>query len=384
MNLVSRGAAAALGAGLAVFAFAAHVLPAHADGSAAAAAVAAPAAEPARPKYHVGFVDLPFAKALEKAQAEGKPLLVDLYATWCGPCKEMDENVFTVAAVAEEATNYVALRIDAEKGEGPALYKRFHVTGYPTILFLTPEGREIERVFGSLEADKFLTTLREYRANRGTLADLEDKMAAAGAKATPAMIYEVGLRHALRGDAAAAEKLLGRVAKLDPDNEAGLAAKSLFALGAWLYNAGEDYARATKTLARLLARYPKSPEAKDALKPLAKAYLKLGRAADVRATLDRLIEGETAKSKPYNVYAWFCFQNKFDFGHGVEVAKKGLAIDPKDAGLWDTLAELHFAMGNAAEAVAATKKAIEIDPDDPYFKGQLARFSTTPAKSGGK
>ncbi len=172
-----------------------------------------------------------------------------------------------------------------------------------------------------------------------------------------------------------AEKLLGRVARLDPDNAGGWAAKSLYALGAWLYNPGKDWAGAARTFSRLLSRFPESDEARDALKPLAKAYLESGKPKDVRATLDRLIATETEKAKPYNVYAWFCFQNKFDLARGVEVAKKGLAIEPGNAGLWDTLAELHFEMGNSKEAVAAIEKAIAIEPGDGYFKEQLARFS---------
>jgi thioredoxin-like negative regulator of GroEL len=337
----------------------------------------------------IHFEELSFDAALARARAESKPLIVDVYATWCSPCKEMEEKVFPRAEVGAAARPYLALRIDAEKGEGPAVYKRYHVTGYPTLLFLTPEGEEIDRVFGSVPPDELVRALDGFRAAKGTLADLSDALAAAGAKADVAMIYEVGYRHALRGETPAAEKLLGRVEKMDPDNAAGWASKSLYALAAWLYNPSEDWARAAKTFAKLMARYPESEEAKGALKPLAKAYLKMGRSKDVRATLDRLIAGETAKSKPYNVYAWFCFQNKFDLARGVEVATKGLAIDSKDAGLWDTLAELHYAMGHGADAVAATKKAIELEPADAYFKTQLARFSAPPpagpaALAGGK
>ena len=50
-------------------------------------------------------------------------------------------------------------------------------------------------------------------------------------------------------------------------------------------------------------------------------------------------------------------------------------MDPKSSGLWDTLAELYHVTGQRDLAVQAINKAVALEPEDPYYKGQLERFS---------
>ncbi len=80
--------------------------------------------------------------ALERAKKEKKPVFIDFYTTWCGPCKMMDESLFRDWDVTEMMNqNLINLKVDAEKGNGPALQAMYGVTGYPTFLFLDAEGK---------------------------------------------------------------------------------------------------------------------------------------------------------------------------------------------------------------------------------------------------
>lgn len=93
-----------------------------------------------------------YPTALEKAKQSNKPLFIDFYATWCGPCKYLEQDVFTDKGVADYFnTHYVSLRVDAEKEE-QALVERIGVSAYPTLLFLSPEGEEIKRQVGAVPA----------------------------------------------------------------------------------------------------------------------------------------------------------------------------------------------------------------------------------------
>jgi thiol-disulfide isomerase/thioredoxin len=105
----------------------------------------------------IEFRDTGFDEALRQARQEGKPLFVDCYTVWCGPCRYMADNVFTLPAAGEWFNaRFVCVKIDMEKGEGPELASRYRVAGYPTFLVVGTDGRELHRVVGSGELNDFI------------------------------------------------------------------------------------------------------------------------------------------------------------------------------------------------------------------------------------
>ena len=87
-----------------------------------------------------------FKKAEALARKENKPLFIDFEATWCGPCKTMDQLVYTADAVVKAAENVISVKVDGDKQ--PELKKQFKVGGYPSMILLTPEGEELKRTSG--------------------------------------------------------------------------------------------------------------------------------------------------------------------------------------------------------------------------------------------
>ena len=51
-------------------------------------------------------------EALESAKANGKPVIIDFYADWCIPCKELDKFTFTNKEVIDQFKNFVTLKAD--------------------------------------------------------------------------------------------------------------------------------------------------------------------------------------------------------------------------------------------------------------------------------
>lgn len=96
-------------------------------------------------------------EVLEKAKQTNKPIFVDVYTSWCGPCKKMSKEIFPLAEVGKVYNaKFVCYQIDAEKGDGIESAKKYEVKAYPTYLFLRSDGALFSRSVGSMEAEKFI------------------------------------------------------------------------------------------------------------------------------------------------------------------------------------------------------------------------------------
>ncbi len=119
--------------------------------------------ERGRPRAGVPFTwEHTFAAALAKAKAANKNVLIDFETDWCGPCKSMDEWIWTDAEVADQLkAGYVGVKLDGDIEK--ALVKRFAVAGYPTVIVLNPSAAEVWRAVGYQSSKEMLTLLNAKR-----------------------------------------------------------------------------------------------------------------------------------------------------------------------------------------------------------------------------
>jgi len=94
---------------------------------------------------------------LALAKKENKPVFLDISASWCGYCKRMKTDVFTEPEVAKlYNTTFINVSVDGEKGEGIQLVKKYGVKGYPTFVFLNPDGSLSFQTSGYHNKEEFL------------------------------------------------------------------------------------------------------------------------------------------------------------------------------------------------------------------------------------
>ncbi|PKQ70032.1 thioredoxin family protein [Raineya orbicola] len=112
----------------------------------------------------VRFMNGSWQEALNEAQKQNKPIMVDFYTTWCGPCKLMTKTTFANTQVGDFADAYfIALKIDCEKGEGIQLAQKYEVFNYPTIAFIDKNGNLLGKEVGYKNVDDFLELMQKYR-----------------------------------------------------------------------------------------------------------------------------------------------------------------------------------------------------------------------------
>ena|SRR2546426_8717220 len=137
---------------------------------------------------------LTWDQGMSEASSTGRPMLVDVYTDWCGWCKRMDRDVYARDDVREYLSrHFILVKLNAESPEEArfgdrtftlrALAQQLRVTGYPTTVFLKPNGEHIANVPGYVPADRFKVMLQyigEDHIGRGVSWQEFEKSSSAG------------------------------------------------------------------------------------------------------------------------------------------------------------------------------------------------------------
>jgi thiol-disulfide isomerase/thioredoxin len=126
--------------------------------------------------WHDGDVDSAFAAAT----ASGRPVLLYWGAEWCPDCQQLKSSVFTRGDFIARTRLFVPVHLDGDLPGAQAWGDTFRVTGYPTLVVLTPDRREITRIAGGMDLNLYAAALDTALADARPVAEVVGRALAAG------------------------------------------------------------------------------------------------------------------------------------------------------------------------------------------------------------
>ncbi|MCA9726244.1 MAG: thioredoxin family protein [Candidatus Eisenbacteria bacterium] len=354
------------------------------------------------------------AEAQAAAAAQEKPLLIDFFADWCGPCKAFTKATSEDADIQKLLESVILYKVDAEKGDGIELAKTHEVHAYPTFMMVDAKLQPVDRWLG-YSKDYFqskmdnalvdVSTIEDKRARfeKSPSADLAARLAGveeAYGRYAPAVAYYHKAQELDPGTSRAAEifdatysgyrskeKVFDAAEVRKAADQALSGAEpgdilDICAQMAQVAKQNEDAPMRAQYLKTAIESTQSSQDPgvlarRESLMPEYMLYVEKNPAKAVELKRAAMREGWMEDAGQLNSYAWWAFENGVDQEEALALARKGIELAAPGrakAQILDTAAELCNALNNCHESVDLTKLAMAEDPDSEYYKKQLDRF----------
>ena len=121
-----------------------------------------------------------------QARKSNKPVFLYWGAVWCPPCNQIKATVFTRPDFAERSKSFLAVYIDGDTPGAQKLGAQFKVMGYPTMIVFKPDGTELTRIPGEVDAARYMEVLDLALASSSSVKEsLASALGANAASLTP-------------------------------------------------------------------------------------------------------------------------------------------------------------------------------------------------------
>ena len=228
-----------------------------------------------------------FDEALRKARHAGKPVIVDFWADWCSWCERLDETTYVDPWVVRRAQEFVPVKVNTEGSRRELeVARRYQVISLPTIVFLSPEGRQLGRIDGYQGPGHFPHTLDAALTVAKRVMSWEDALARN--PDDPRALALLGAHSYEQMYVEEARDLLRRAVLRDSEEPGDDRRRSRMLL-AYLESLSRNFPAAEKLAKEALALDPNGEDEPKLLFVLGRTYVSWGRNEDAVATMEIIV-----------------------------------------------------------------------------------------------
>jgi len=228
-----------------------------------------------------------FDEAMKKARKAGKPVFVDFWADWCAWCRRLDRTTYVDPLVVKLAQDFVSVKVNTEGSRRELdATRRYEVSSLPTIVFLSPEGRQLLRLNGFLGPGQFPQTMDAALQTAGRVMAWEQALARNPDDARA--LTGLGTHLYEQQYFADARELLERAVARDADLplEDRRRCRMLLAI---LQHIEHNFAAAEKLVKEALSLQPSDEDEPKLLFVLGRTYVSWGRKDEGVATMEVIV-----------------------------------------------------------------------------------------------
>jgi protein disulfide-isomerase len=310
------------------------------------------------------------SEARQSAQRAHRALVLLFGAKWCEPCKEFDRKVLPQPAVQQALGSVTFIHYDGEVEPGREAARELKILGFPTLVALAQDGREIDRLQGYQPAREFIDWLGKVAIDSESEEALQARIqksqpgsaTAAGAAGDAEAYLVLARRQAKRGQDEQAEANLERArasAQASKDGKAaGLAARADFELRVLkLRRLLRDAPR--REMAEHILAFPQGETAAAAFHELARRgpVDELGKRALLRYVEVRLGSQDPKDLEALNFAVYECLRAAA-YEAAEKAARRLVDLDGSSPFYLDTLAEVMHLRGERAQALSLSQRAL--------------------------
>lgn len=266
------------------------------------------------------------------------------------------------------------MKLNANEGEGRELADRYGIQGVPQMVFIQKDGTELDRIVGYLPPEEYAKRLAEITAGKNTIPDLETRR-----NENPRDLELLSLlaeKYQNANDTEQAREVYESILNQFSDSSDENVNKARFFLAMQDFFDGN-----AATIEYFIHKNPQSVFVRSAYEEMYRFYRANGKQDEEMKILDAMVEKFPDDPGVLNSFAWRMTEVELNLEEALEYAQKAVALtagDPQgQSNIIDTEAEILWKLNRIDDAIAAIKKAIELDPENGYFETQLAKFSSS-------